>query len=197
MQCNLAPPDMPKCYAQRKQKVRSKQCRCRRLIHASDGRHPKAHHESRNSYHQPACNINSPAQPVPAQMPRPNAGTELERPQNHEKQSRHNMNESEYRIVRKQVVQGRELRHPRIGRRNRRMIAMHQNRRDGTHSPRSNRNSNRRQKNDAEPNCPLSSSSHLHTCYYVRPFLRLSIPSEFELSGDRPYPSAKFDSLHA
>jgi hypothetical protein len=77
------------------------------------------------------------------------------------------MNKRKDRMVRKQIVQRGELRQSRIGRYRQRMIAMYHYRQEVYHPPHRDRNSNQRQKNDGEPNCPLPPNSELHTYYYV------------------------------
>jgi hypothetical protein len=167
MQRNFPPPDMPKCFAQREQEEDPKQRRGRGLIQPTNRRHRKTHHQCRNSNHKTATQENAPAPPMPFQMPRAYRRAELQRPQQHEKQSRYNMHERQNRVAHKCIVERSELCEPRIVLCRRRTIPMHRNRQRVCDPPHRDRTPHERQEDNPAPHRPLQSISNLHTLYYV------------------------------
>jgi hypothetical protein len=89
-------------------------------------------------------------QAMPLQMASANSGTELQRPQNHEQQSRHNVDHGKYRMTGKNLIQGNELRGPGI-RYDGRGIPANQNRHQIHDSSNSYRDTEQREEDDGAP----------------------------------------------
>ena len=84
-------------------------------------------------------------------MPRSNRSAELERLQNHEKHSRHNVNQGENGVTREEIIGRSQFRQSRVGGRSGWPIAVHEDRNELRNPARGNRRPDHGQKNNCGP----------------------------------------------